>query len=70
MILSLFTIQAAHEFIVGAIESLGQLGGGPLFLRVGRMQIWMIPLEEPSPGLPYRVETGSVGQLEVSIVTR
>ncbi len=66
----LFTIQAAHEFIMGVIESLSQLRGNLLLGGVGRMQIGMIALEEPSPGLPHRVDIGTVRQLEVGKVAR
>ena len=55
---------------MGAIESLGQLGGGLFPLGVGRMQIGVVSLEETSPGLPNRVDTGAVRQLEVGIVAR
>ena len=32
------------------------------------MQIGMVALEEPSPGLSYRVDTGTIGQLEVRVI--
>ena len=53
---------------MGAVESLGQLGGGLSSLGVARMQIGVISLEKPSPRVPYRVNAGTVGQLEVGVV--
>ena len=55
---------------MGAVEPLGQLGGSPLFLGVGRMQIGVVSLEKPPPCLPYRVDVGTIRQLEVGVVAR
>tara|TARA_B100001971_G_scaffold185527_1_gene184865 strand:- start:138 stop:353 length:216 start_codon:yes stop_codon:yes gene_type:complete len=64
----LFTIQSVEQFIVGPVETLSQLGRDPLLVGIGRMEVGVISLEEPPPGLPYRVDVGPVGQFEVGII--
>lgn len=70
MVLLFIMTQMADEFVVGVVESLSYLRGGTSPAWVGRMQVRVVTFDQPSPGLPNRVEGGPVGQFQVGVVAR